>query len=1089
MTVYKGHSTKQYLKLDALGSDVFEVKELKSNPDNLEVSLSTYDVDTKTGTAQIKFGATLGVDDVPDDVLPINTSIKTEITALNGIENPDKTNVKESNPVTPISVTGPNATMYGLRFEGQRKTKLYFPNPGTGSRKSTVSMWFKHTKSNDFYALFSQGQDSNNDGFFTRFRIENGKLRVETAQAAGVQQVSMVTPSVIPEERWQHLVVSFDSDSAMIMYLNGQEVGRRALESTGKYPWEAGRDTNIGCLGKNASGDDIQFYEGYLSDVFYVEGQDLPPETFGEDFEGKWGPLDSSKVIENIGSVDETEFPPNLYDGSQVWSDNYVGEQTIFPPSQAFDGDIDTGFAFATSGGNGMSGTFNFSDITGLTSLRVRVLTGYATTDNGHFKVNGIDIQDQITTSRSWITIPDDKLVSIEMGKGSAGSTTFDPNLSAVEVNGRILVDAASFGTNGFFLPFNPDNPSGSSAGLATKYDVKVSNEFDINNANFTYDAAAPFASNVPLGEKASGDATTGYRTLFYKLDAPGRPWFVRYAGFFDADTNIYSSNDGNSWTHAKAGKMPAPGDTSLQGDTAAIYWAWVLHPNAGAPPNYGPDVTDVVVFSAIGYDASGNDNHFTDKNFQLQPATLYSKDITYKGDYFAGSKEEIFNGDPTFTKLVVSQTDGSAFIKWTGTLENVTSLSVFTERNGYVEVVGNLGTIQQSYTLGGSSVEVAITPGNLAAVGTTITSISTHWVAYPDQVYMYSIKVNGSLLVDAEDAGIDAVKDTPMLNYAVLETGANGNLEATGSSSITYLGEAGTDYYYEEDGVGKVHAGGGAFTSTSGKTYNFGQQPFASKYNNDQIWSTTSNLRTAPKNAFDGDMSTTDNCGVNRTSSITFVEPLSGCTKIEFHIRELSSGDPDNIDENKFRYSAKTSDGDKSIEDVVPYEGWHVIYEGPAVTMTGFENEVKNYGGNLQGIRVNGEILVDTDSALGKAVGNELFQTWAEWNDYVTLFADNPEHVAKFEAIKAALESYEGDLRQYRAQLLTRLVTSGFTLHEIDSMDLINIEDAAEWQVNTGYEDGALVTYNNEYWFALSSSYNNSPDDNDPEDWVSLTP
>ena len=233
--------------------------------------------------------------------------------------------------------------------------------------------------------------------------------------------------------------------------------------------------------------------------------------------------------------------------------------------------------------------------------------------------------------------------------------------------------------------------------------------------------------------------------------------------------------------------------------------------------------------------------------------------------------------------------------------------------------------------------------------------------------------------------------------------------------------------------------------------------------------------------------MSTTDNCGVNRTSSITFVEPLSGCTKIEFHIRELSSGDPDNIDENKFRYSAKTSDGDKSIEDVVPYEGWHVIYEGPAVTMTGFENEVKNYGGNLQGIRVNGEILVDTDSALGKAVGNELFQTWAEWNDYVTLFADNPEHVAKFNTIKDALEHYEGDVRQFRADVVSRLAADGFSIQEMDALDLVNSNTATAWAQSKGYEDGNLVTHNGEYWFALSSSYNNSPDDNDPEDWVSL--
>ena len=48
----------------------------------------------------------------------------------------------------------------------------------------------------------------------------------------------------------------------------------------------------------------------------------------------------------------------------------------------------------------------------------------------------------------------------------------------------------------------------------------------------------------------------------------------------------------------------------------------------------------------------------------------------------------------------------------------------------------------------------------------------------------MYSIEVNGALLVDEPDPGIDTVKDTPMKSYAVLSTGANGNLEATSDTS-----------------------------------------------------------------------------------------------------------------------------------------------------------------------------------------------------------------------------------------------------------------------------------------------------------------
>lgn len=102
-------------------------------------------------------------------------------------------------------------------------------------------------------------------------------------------------------------------------------------------------------------------------------------------------------------------------------------------------------------------------------------------------------------------------------------------------------------------------------------------------------------------------------------------------------------------------------------------------------------------------------------------------------------------------------------------------------------------------------------------------------------------------------------------------------------------------------------------------------------------------------------------------------------------------------------------------------------------------------------------------------------------------LSVDNPEHVALSAAIEEFFESYEGDLRQYRAGLITRLVAAGFTIKEIDSMNLIDIASATAWATETGYEDGAIVTHEGEYWYALSSSYNNSPDDNDPEDWLSL--
>ena len=77
--------------------------------------------------------------------------------------------------------------------------------------------------------------------------------------------------------------------------------------------------------------------------------------------------------------------------------------------------------------------------------------------------------------------------------------------------------------------------------------------------------------------------------------------------------------------------------------------------------------------------------------------------------------------------------------------------------------------------------------------------------------------------------SGPDTVTDTPVKNYATLLTGKNGNLVASAAGTdLTYKGQSGINYYYEEDGAGKSHPGGSAFASVNGKTYNFGQQLFA---------------------------------------------------------------------------------------------------------------------------------------------------------------------------------------------------------------------------------------------------------------------
>ena len=62
--------------------------------------------------------------------------------------------------------------------------------------------------------------------------------------------------------------------------------------------------------------------------------------------------------------------------------------------------------------------------------------------------------------------------------------------------------------------------------------------------------------------------------------------------------------------------------------------------------------------------------------------------------------------------------------------------------------------------------------------------------------------------------------------------------------------------------------------------------------------------------------------------------------------------------------------------------------------------------------------------------------------------------------------------------------IDGGFNRHRIE---LLAVSRATEWQPNTGYEAYSFVKYDGRYWYAVSSSYNNAPDANDPEDWYDL--
>jgi hypothetical protein len=119
------------------------------------------------------------------------------------------------------------------------------------------------------------------------------------SRVGGTSQLVVITDAVLRDHSaWYHCVISVDTTAATAsdrakIYINGVE---QSL-STSTYPsqnydtyWNLSLEHNVGRYGGAT-----QFYDGYLADIHFIDGQALDPSSFGEfDTNGVWQPIDAS---------------------------------------------------------------------------------------------------------------------------------------------------------------------------------------------------------------------------------------------------------------------------------------------------------------------------------------------------------------------------------------------------------------------------------------------------------------------------------------------------------------------------------------------------------------------------------------------------------------------------------------------------------------------------------------------------------------------------------------------------------------------------------------------------------------------------
>ena len=192
-----------------------------------------------------------------------------------------------------------------LRFEdGGSPYLTHTRGTATNEKKFTFSTWIKLGKAGVAQngTLFGSGDDGN--GYAgDMLAIQTNGLIKQGDHDGSTDNHNVRTNAILRDSHaWYHIVCAADStqgtaSNRIKLYINGtQQTGLAA--ST--YP---SQDITFDCntngqvlnIGRNQNGENHVYFDGYMAETVFIDGQQLTPSSFGEtDDNGVWIPKDIS---------------------------------------------------------------------------------------------------------------------------------------------------------------------------------------------------------------------------------------------------------------------------------------------------------------------------------------------------------------------------------------------------------------------------------------------------------------------------------------------------------------------------------------------------------------------------------------------------------------------------------------------------------------------------------------------------------------------------------------------------------------------------------------------------------------------------
>ena len=196
-----------------------------------------------------------------------------------------------------------------LRFNDDDSPKLSRAVSTSGSStNATLSLWVKRSNLGTRQQIYSnKTADSGFSAWNMYFNASNDRLYIDHHD--GSSNISIYTTQVFRDVgAWYHIVHTIDtteaeSTSRLRVYVNGEEVTDFA---TDQAPDQNSNLALSNSTGDQSFGDDPRdsndFFDGYMADIYYIDGLTLPCTHFGEpdsDNPNIWQP---KKYIGNFGT-------------------------------------------------------------------------------------------------------------------------------------------------------------------------------------------------------------------------------------------------------------------------------------------------------------------------------------------------------------------------------------------------------------------------------------------------------------------------------------------------------------------------------------------------------------------------------------------------------------------------------------------------------------------------------------------------------------------------------------------------------------------------------------------------------------------